>query len=88
MISEIGALCPLCGGRKREGKTTFTLDCRETVIVIRDVPATVCALCGHEWIADDVAEGLEGMVNDARERKPFVEITKYRKVVWSSKVMP
>ena len=73
-------LCPLCGGNKREGKTTFTVDYKETVIVIRDVPATICALCGNEWIADDVAEGLEIIVNEAKTKKPFVEITGYRKV--------
>ena len=80
MISRDEPLCPLCGGSKREGKTTFAVDYKETVIVIRDVPATICALCGNEWIADDVAEGLEIIVNDAKAKKPFVEITGYRKV--------
>jgi len=80
MIRRDESLCPLCGGNKREGKTTFTVDYKETVIVIRDVPATVCALCGHDWIADDVAAGLEVIVNDAKTKKHFVEITGYRKV--------
>ena len=80
MISRDETLCPLCGGNKREGKTTFTVDYKETVIVIRDVPATICALCGNEWVADDVAEDLEIIVNEAKTKKPFVEITGYRKV--------
>ncbi len=80
MIGRNESLCPLCGGIKREGKTTFTVDCNETVIVVRDVPATVCTLCGHEWIADDVAAGLEDIVNDAKTKKHFVEITGYRRV--------
>ncbi len=80
MINRDKALCPLCGGNKTEGNTTFTVDYKETVIVIRDVPATICSLCGHEWIADDVAAGLEAIVNEAKIKKPFVEITGYRKV--------
>ena len=80
MISRNESLCPLCGGSKTEGKTTFTVDYKETVIVIRDVPATICSLCGHEWIADDVAAGLEVMVNEAKAKKPLVEITGIRKV--------
>ena len=80
MIKRDESLCPLCGGEKREGKTTFTVDYQDTIIVIRDVPATVCALCGHEWIADDVAESLEAIVNDAKKKKPSVEITRYKKV--------
>ena len=80
MINRNQNLCPLCRGEKKEGKTTFTVDYHDTVIVIRDVPATVCALCGHEWIADDVAEVLETIVNDAKKKKPFVEIIKYKKV--------
>lgn len=80
MISRNENMCPLCGGEKREGKTTFTVDYEDTVIVIRDVPATVCGLCGHEWIADEVAEGLEAIVSDAKKKKPSVEITRYKKV--------
>jgi len=37
-------------------------------------------MCGHEWIADDVAEVLEAIVNDAKARQPSVKIIKYRKV--------
>jgi len=35
--------CPLCGGAKKEGKTTFTVDLGFGVVVVRDVPATVCS---------------------------------------------
>ena len=72
--------CPLCGGNKVEGKTTFTVDLKETLVVIRDVPATLCALCGHEWLSDEVASSLESMVQDAKDKKPFVEITQFNKV--------
>lgn len=72
--------CAECGGVKRPGATTFTVDLGFGVIVIRNVPATVCSQCGADWIADDIAERLEIMVNDARKRKHQVEVTAFQMV--------
>jgi len=33
--------CPLCGGTKKEGRTTFTVDLGSGVVVVRNVHATV-----------------------------------------------
>ena len=67
--------CPICGGTKSAGKTTFTTDLGHGIVVVRDVPATVCSQCGADWIDDAVASKLEAIVNDAREKKHTVEIT-------------
>ncbi len=69
--------CPLCGGLKKQDYTTFTADLKETIVVIRDVPATVCSLCGNEWISDDVAGQIENIVEDARMKKHLLEVTSY-----------
>lgn len=37
--------CPLCGGIKRKGKTTFIVDFGSGVVVVRNVPATICSQC-------------------------------------------
>jgi YgiT-type zinc finger domain-containing protein len=67
--------CPLCGGSKRKGKTTFSVDLGFGVVVVRNVPATVCSQCGADWIEDSVADQLETIVNDARQRQNLVEVT-------------
>jgi YgiT-type zinc finger domain-containing protein len=67
-------LCPLCGGGKKRGTTTFTADLGFGVVVIRNVPATVCSLCGTDWIPDDVAERIEGLVDEARKKHLLVEV--------------
>lgn len=72
--------CPLCGGRKKEGTTTFTVDLKETLVVIRDVPATLCSLCGNEWLSDEIASKLETIVQDAKNKKRVVEITRFSEV--------
>jgi YgiT-type zinc finger domain-containing protein len=72
--------CPLCSGEKEPGTTTFTVDLKFGVVVVRDVPALVCSQCGEAWIEDAVAEKLEGLVADARRRQAVVEITRWEQV--------
>jgi len=74
-IKRTPGSCPLCGGAKKAGKTTFTVDLGFGVVVVRDVPATVCSQCGADWIDDAVAAKLEDIVNDARTRHHTVEVT-------------
>ena len=38
-----GDSCPLCGGKKQPGTTTFTAEPSSGVVVIRHVPATICS---------------------------------------------
>ena len=45
------------------------------IVVVRDVPATVCGQCGADWIEDNIAARLEDIVDDARKRHRMVEIT-------------
>ena len=72
-------ICPICSRKKKDGTATFTVDLKDTVVVVRDVPASVCSLCGNEWINDDVAEDLEAIVDDAKKRKHIIEVTRFRK---------
>jgi len=69
--------CPLCGGKKKAGKTIFTVDLTFGVVVVKDVPATVCAQCGTDWIDDKTAAKLEEIVNNARQKHHIVEITSF-----------
>ncbi|MDT4965567.1 MAG: hypothetical protein QOJ64_304 [Acidobacteriota bacterium] len=54
--------CPLCGGRKEAGTTTFSADTGDGVVVVRNVKAMVCAHCGEEWIDNTTAQQLEAIV--------------------------
>jgi len=75
MIKNVRNKCPLCGGSKSEGITTFTVDFGDGVVVVRNVPATVCSQCGADWINDAIALKLENIVNSAREKHNIVEVT-------------
>jgi YgiT-type zinc finger domain-containing protein len=75
MKENSASICPLCGGGKRPGTTTFTAELGFGVVVIRNVPALVCAQCGTDWIADEVAALIDVLVEGARNRHFQVEVT-------------
>jgi YgiT-type zinc finger domain-containing protein len=59
--------CPICSQEAlAAGTTTFAADAAGTVVVVRDVPAQVCANCGEAYISDDVAAELEVQVAEAQ----------------------
>jgi len=69
--------CPLCGGKKTSGTTTFTADLGSGVVVVRRVHATICSQCGEEWIDDATARRLEQIVDEARLRRHEVAVTAF-----------
>lgn len=73
--------CPLCKGEKKDGTTTFTADLGFGVIVVRNVPATICTQCGTDWIPDKVAAKLEELVESTREKRMLVEVLSFQKKV-------
>ncbi len=74
-INTLPTSCPLCGGGKKVGKTTFTVDLGFGIVVVREVPATVCSQCGADWIDDAISEKLEKIVDDSRQKHNLVEVT-------------
>lgn len=72
--------CPLCGGEKERGTTTFAVDLKFGVVVVREVPALVCENCGEAWIDNPAASKLEDIVTDARRKHAVVEVTQWREV--------
>ena len=70
-------ICPICGGNKTRGETTFTADLGSGIVVVRRVSATICSQCGEEWIDDATARRLEQVVNEARFGRREVEITDF-----------
>ena len=69
--------CPICNGKKEVSTVIFTVDLGTSLVVIRNTPATVCSLCGEEWISDDVAENLEAVVLEAKEKKRMIEVVDF-----------
>lgn len=73
-MSTPASTCPVCGGQKTPGTTTFTADLGTGVVVVRHVRATVCSQCGEEWIDDATARQIEAIVAEARVKRLQVEV--------------
>ncbi len=71
---ESADICPVCGGTKEPGRTTFTAELGFGVVVVRNVKAAVCGQCGEEWIDPDAARRLEEIVAQARRDRHQVEV--------------
>lgn len=72
--------CPMCRGHLQHSTTTFTSDLGFGVAVVRQVPAKVCDQCGESWLSDDVAEGLENIIDGIRQKHSMVEILNWSDV--------
>ena len=72
--------CPLCGGEVQPGTTIFAADLGSGVVVLRDVPAYVCQLCGNAAVDDAVATTIEGVSAAARKRNSLVSVSKWYEV--------
>lgn len=70
--------CPLCGGEKKDGTTTYSVDLKFGVVVVRDVPAKICSQCGEEWIGANVAKELEKIVDNARTTHCQLEVIPFQ----------
>ena len=66
--------CYACAGTLKQGETTVTVDFGSGLVVVRNVPATVCSQCGMEWISDEIAERIENIVKDAKDKHSEVEV--------------
>ncbi|MBV6505657.1 MAG: hypothetical protein ILNGONEN_01221 [Syntrophorhabdaceae bacterium] len=67
-------LCPICGGLKTPGTTTYTVELGTGVVVVRNVQAQICSQCGEEWIDHQTAQKLESIVEEARAKQRQVEV--------------
>jgi len=70
--------CLICkNGETRTGSATVTLERGETTLVIKGVPAEVCANCGEEYIGDDVTEQLLSVAEEAADKGVQVDVRQY-----------
>ena len=55
--------CPLCGGELQHGQTAASFFIDDKIIIIKDVPAEVCADCGEAFTKSSVAGRIEEILD-------------------------
>lgn len=71
--------CNICKhGITQLGTTTITLERGELTLVIKGVPAQVCANCGEEYVDENIAGELLNVAEEAVRTGAQVEIRQYK----------
>lgn len=70
--------CAICrNGDTQPGKATVTLERGATTVVIKGVPARVCANCGEEYVDEAIAARLLNTAEEAARAGVQVDVREY-----------
>ncbi len=70
--------CVVCKlGETRPGTATVTLEREGVTLVIKGVPARVCANCGEEYVDEEIAGRLLQAAEEAAQAGVQVDIREY-----------
>ncbi len=70
--------CLICReGETQKGTATVTLERSKSAIILRDVPADVCANCGEYYLDDKTAQKVYELAESAVQRRAEVEILRF-----------
>ena len=70
--------CIICKhGETRPGKVTVPLQRDQTTIVVKDVPAEVCAECGEYYLSEEVTAKILAKAEQAVQNGAELEIIRF-----------
>jgi YgiT-type zinc finger domain-containing protein len=71
--------CTLCQtGTTEKGKVTVTLERDGSIVLIKDVPAEVCANCGHYYLSEEITRLVMEKGNEAIASGAELEVFKLK----------
>ena len=73
--------CFMCKGNLEIKKVNYVVDLNSTIIIIKGVPAKVCAQCGEQYFEDETAENIDKIVNQLKKLSTEVTIVNYSEKV-------
>ena len=73
--------CFMCKGNLEIKKVNYVVDLDSTIIIIKGVPAKVCAQCGEQYFEDETAENIDKIVNQLKKLSTEVTIVNYSEKV-------
>ena len=73
--------CFMCKGNLEKKKVNYVVDLEDTIIIIKGVPAKVCAQCGEQYFDDETAKKKKKIVNQLKQLAAEVTIVNYKEEV-------
>lgn len=73
--------CFKCKGNVIDKKINYVVNLENTIIIIKGVPAKVCAKCGEQYFDDKTSENIEKMVKQLKELETEITVVNYKEKV-------
>ena len=69
--------CVVCkNGISKKGKVTVTMEIKNTIVVIKNVPANVCQNCGNYYLSTQMTKKVMEIAQEAAKKGVEIEILK------------
>ncbi len=72
--------CPMCGGTLYRGQATIPFIFEHTNVIIKDVPAEICADCREPFMAGDVTDQVVELLNTLRTVPSEVSVVTFHQM--------
>jgi YgiT-type zinc finger domain-containing protein len=70
-------ICPICGGRLESGIATIPFILDDTIVVIKDVPAEICADCQEPYLAGHATNRVMALLNHLKVVHSELSVVSY-----------
>ncbi|MCA1915850.1 type II toxin-antitoxin system MqsA family antitoxin [Methanospirillum hungatei] len=71
--------CAMCKrGETKPGVTSVLLTRDNFTLVMRDVPAEICDICGEDYIDGEIAKNLYHMAEKMQKQGTLLDVRKYQ----------
>lgn len=74
---ENNGACPVCGGRLHAGTATIPFVFADTVVLVKNVPAEICASCREPFTRGQVTDQITQLVKRVKDLRTEVSVISY-----------
>lgn len=69
--------CYACNTELKPSKTTYFIDLKSCMVIVKIVPCLECEKCGEVYYSDEVAERLEEIIKQVRSLVTEIAVVEY-----------
>ena len=74
--------CVICKNKKvKRGTTVLPIERGETILLVTDIPARICANCGEPYIDERIAGQVEALANEELNGRVSLRKSRTRRTV-------
>jgi len=79
----VNSRCPICGGVLESGNATIPFVLKETIVIVKQVPAQICVECREPFLAGRETDVITGLLTQVRELASEVTVLTFPEPVFA-----